>query len=131
MSNDYLLDTNTAIRYLNGNTRVVSLVDEKGLHFLPFITVAELLYGAKGSARHPETCASITNTPLDYAILSDMTTKRKAKVALRGTPLRQRRQERTAVPPKRWTDYCGIISPEEAEQMIRDVEEAFEKVDAD
>ncbi len=54
MSNDYLLDTNTAIHYLNGNARVVSLVDEKGLHFLPFITVAELLYGAKRSDRYAE-----------------------------------------------------------------------------
>jgi hypothetical protein len=28
-------------------------------------------------------------------------------------------------------DFCGIISKEEAAQMIRDIEEAFEKIDGE
>lgn len=64
MPNDYLLDTNTAIHYLNGRPNVIALIDAKGLHFFPFITVAELLYGAKRSAR------SASNLPVYSRFIS-------------------------------------------------------------
>jgi tRNA(fMet)-specific endonuclease VapC len=51
MPSEYLLDSNTAIYYLQGNPKVVSVVESHRIHYLPFMTVAELLYGAKRSAR--------------------------------------------------------------------------------
>ena len=53
MPSEYLLDTNTVVYYFHD---VPSVLSQMALHrptFLPFVTVAELLYGAKRSARAP------------------------------------------------------------------------------
>jgi len=51
MPSEYLLDSNTAIYYLQGHSQVRFFVQHEELRYLPFITVAELLYGAKRSGR--------------------------------------------------------------------------------
>lgn len=54
MASEYLLDSNTAIYYLNGDPDVIASAERHALHYLPFITATELLYGAKRSGRRRE-----------------------------------------------------------------------------
>lgn len=48
-------------------------------------------------------------------------------------PRSQKPRRKLAVrrPPADIKEFAGIISKEEADQMIRDIEEAFEQVDAE
>lgn len=51
MPDEYFLDTNVAIYFLQGLPSVEKEVRRHTLRYLTFITAAELLYGAKRSAR--------------------------------------------------------------------------------
>jgi hypothetical protein len=49
----------------------------------------------------------------------------------RTLPLRAGKRRPVRLRQANLADFCGIISKEEAAQMIRDIEEAFEKIDGE
>ncbi len=51
MANEYLLDSNTSIYILKSIREVQARFERARVRFLPFITAAELLFGAKKSGR--------------------------------------------------------------------------------
>ncbi|MCB9050781.1 MAG: type II toxin-antitoxin system VapC family toxin [Lewinellaceae bacterium] len=54
MKEQLALDTNIAIDILNGNKRVIQLLEEVSTLFLPVTVCGELLFGAKNSGRPVE-----------------------------------------------------------------------------
>ena len=54
MASEYFLDTNIAIYFFQGLPNVTDKVRQHTLRYLTLITAAELLYGAKRSARREQ-----------------------------------------------------------------------------
>lgn len=59
------------------------------------------------------------------------TAKKKTQPRARATRQEDRKRVERKRPPADLREFYGILSKEEASQMIRDVEEAFEHVDAE
>lgn len=59
MGGRYLLDSNIAVTFLNGDPNVRELVDKADEIYLPAIALGELYYGAFNSSRKPENLEKI------------------------------------------------------------------------
>jgi tRNA(fMet)-specific endonuclease VapC len=59
MGGRYLLDSNIAVAFLNGDPNVRELVDKADEIYLPAIALGELYYGAFNSSRKPENLEKI------------------------------------------------------------------------
>lgn len=57
MLGELALDSNVAIRYLNGDHDVVARVSHLSVVILPTVVVGELVYGAENSAQRPANLA--------------------------------------------------------------------------
>ena len=69
MSSRYLLDTNAAIAYLNGEAEVEKLIREAEAVFVPIIVLGELFFGAQKSSRVERNLAQIENFMQGRSIL--------------------------------------------------------------
>jgi len=71
MNGKVALDTNTAIAALNGDTVVVSRIQDADQIFLPLPVIGELLFGALNS-QHPEANVSRVNQLIQNSIVLRM-----------------------------------------------------------
>ena len=60
MPSEFLLDANTAIYFIKNFPKVRHQFGRHALNFLPFVTAAELLFGAKASHRREENLRTYT-----------------------------------------------------------------------
>lgn len=78
MNDVYLLDTNAAIKLLNGDAVVSKIIGEADEIYVPIIVVGELYYGAEHSGRIAENMKKIDEFAARYEVLScDLQTARE------------------------------------------------------
>lgn len=69
MSKSYLLDTNAAIFYLNGDQVVTGIINDADAIYLSSISLGELYFGAERSARVSENIAQIEQFVSERSLL--------------------------------------------------------------
>jgi len=95
MNNVYLLDTNAAIKLLNGDAVVSKIIAEADEIYVPIIVVGELYYGAEHSGRIAENVKKVEEFAARYEVLfCDLQTAHEygrimQQLRIKGRPIRQ------------------------------------------
>jgi len=95
MNNVYLLDTNAAIKLLNGDAVVSKIIAEADQIYVPIIVVGELYYGAEHSGQVAENLKKVDEFAIRYQVLfCDLQTAREygrimQQLRIKGRPIRQ------------------------------------------
>lgn len=95
MNNVYLLDTNAAIKLLNGDAVVSKIIAEADEIYVPIIVVGELYYGAEHSGRVAENVKKVDEFAARYEVLfCDFQTAQEygrtmQQLRIKGRPIRQ------------------------------------------